>query len=85
MQISDELKKLGINESIVEYFHNRTRNKHLKVTNVKKANSIYNKTETVDDVKVTVKLELNHTVKYAEYNINIAKIRNKKLNQILNK
>lgn len=84
MQISDELKQLGINESIIEYFHNRTRNKHLKVTSVRKAIN-YSKTEPVDGVKVTVRLELNHIVKYAEYTINIAKIRNKKLNLLLNK
>ena len=77
MQISDELRQLGINESIIEYFHNRTRNKHLKVTSVRKAIN-YSKTEPVDGVKVTVRLELNHIVKYAEYTINIAKIRNKK-------
>jgi len=84
MQISDELKQLGINESIIEYFHNRTKNKHLKVTSVRKAiNITYNKTEPVDGVKVTVRLELDHIVKYEEYTINIAKIRNKKLNLLL--
>ena len=100
MQISDELKQLGINESIIEYFHNRTRNKHLKVTSVRKAHNItYNKTEPVDGIKVTVRLEdwilakkdnndiplsnSHPAVKYAEYTINIAKIRNKKLNLLL--
>lgn len=87
MEIQPELLKLGINEAIIEFFHNRTKNKHLIITKVTKAITIKN--EKLDGIKVNVRLESkinkHSSVQYQQYTINVAKIRNKKLNLLLKK
>jgi hypothetical protein len=99
MEIQPELLKLGINEAIIEFFHNRTKNKHLIITKVTKAITIKN--EKLDGIKVNVRLEdwklakktnndiplssSHPAVQYQQYTINVAKIRNKKLNLLLKK
>jgi hypothetical protein len=83
MKIDKELLELGITESILEIFHSNTNNKEYTIISAKKSAWNYGSR----DGNVVVNLELKTaygTTKSVQYNINLAKIRQKQINRILN-
>ena len=86
MQIDIELQQQGITESIVNFFHSRTKNSHMTITKVYKATTY--KGEELTGVKVNVTLKEympfgNDNTHHAQYTIDISKIREKRLNLLL--
>ena len=82
MEIDKELQQQGITESIVNFFHGRTKNSHMTITKVYKATTY--KGEELTGVKVNVTLKANNMTHHAQYTINLAEIRQKKINLLLN-
>jgi hypothetical protein len=86
MKIDKELLELGITESILEIFHSNTNNKEYTIVSAKKSAWNYGSRSSLDG-NVVVNLELKTaygTTKSVQYNINLAKIRQKQINRILN-
>lgn len=78
MKITKELLELGINENILQNFHNNTNNKEYEIISASKSKWSYGST----DGNTVVNLTLSNG-KLAQYNINIAKIRQKQINRLL--
>ena len=86
MVIDKELQQQGITESIVNFFHGRTKNSHMTITKVYKVTR-YGRSLLSDDqegIKVNVTLKANNMTHHAQYTINLAEIRQKKINLLLN-
>lgn len=82
MEISESLLSIGINQSILEFFHSRTNNKHMTI--IKASRSLH----SIDDPEIRVLITLKSIDGYissVEYTMNVAKIRQKKINLVLNK
>ncbi len=87
MEIEPILLQSGITESIVSYFHSRTKNKHLSIIKVYKAATYKGEEHIGIKVNVTLKEEDpfgEGSIHHAQYTIDLAKIRNKRLNLLLN-
>lgn len=89
MEIEPILLQSGITESIVSYFHNRTKNKHMTIVRVYKATGFSLISDGQEGIKVNITLKEEDpfgegSIHHAQYTIDIAKIRNKRLNLLLN-
>jgi hypothetical protein len=78
MKITKELLELGINENILQNFHNNTNNKEYEIISASKSKWSYGST----DGNIVVNLTLSNG-KLVQYNINISKIRQKQINRLL--
>lgn len=85
MEIDKELQKQGITESIVNFFHGRTKNSHMKITKVYKVTDFSLLSDGQEGIKVNVTLKANNMTHHAQYTIDLAKIRQKRINLLLNK
>ena len=81
MKIDKELLELGINENILEIFHSNTNNKEYTIISAKK--SAWNYGSRDGNVVVNIELKNTFSTKIVQYNVNIAKIRQKQINRIL--
>lgn len=81
MKIDKKLLELGITESILEIFHSNTNNKGYTIISAKKSRWEYGSRD--GNVVVNLELKTNFSTKSVQYNINIAKIRQKQINRIL--
>ena len=89
MEIDPILLQSGITESIVSYFHSRTKNKHMSIVIVYKAN-VFGIPSIEEGIKVNVTLKENNpfgedSIHHAQYTIDLAKIRQKRINLLINK
>lgn len=89
MEIEPILLQSGITESIVSYFHSRTKNKHMSILKVYKA-SVFGIPSIEEGIKVNVTLKENNpfgedSIHHAQYTIDLAKIRQKRINLLINK
>ena len=84
MEIEPILLQSGITESIVSYFHSRTKNKHMSILKVYKAN-VFGIPSIEEGIKVNVTLKENNSIHHAQYTIDLAKIRQKRINLLINK
>lgn len=82
MKITKELLELGINENILQNFHNNTNNKEYEIISASKSKWSYGSTDGNTIVNLT--LSNGNINKSVQYNINIAKIRQKQINRLLN-
>lgn len=82
MEIDDILRKQGITESIINYFHSKTKNSHMIIIKAYVANTY--KGEEHIGIKVNVTLKDNLNIRHAQYTIDLAKIRQKRINLLLN-
>lgn len=78
MKITKELLELGINENILQNFHNNTNNKEYEIISASKSKWSYGS----KDGNTVVNLTLSNG-KLVQYNINISKIRQKQINRLL--
>ena len=88
MDIDIKLKEKGITENILNYFHSRTNNRHMTI--VRAFDAVTYKGEEITGIKVNVTLKQSEPfgediIRHAQYTIDIAKIREKRLNLLLNK
>jgi hypothetical protein len=89
MEIDKELQQQGITESIVNFFHGRTKNSHMTITKVYKVTGFSLLSDGQEGIKVNVTLIENvpfgeDNIHHAQYTIDLAKIRQKRLNLLLN-
>ena len=84
MEIEPILLQSGITESIVSYFHSRTKNKHMTIVKVYKAN-VFGIPSIEEGIKINVTLKDNLNIRHAQYTIDLAKIRQKRINLLINK
>ena len=85
MQIEPILLQNGLTESIINFFHSRTNNKHYTIISVRNASG-FRIDDTSNGIKVCITLKNDKGNKhYVEYTIDVTKIRQKKLNILLNK
>lgn len=81
MKISKNLIDLGINEGIIEFVHSRTRNKDWEIVLVELANK---HTKPNISKPIEIRLTLNRDYhKHFLYSIDLAKVRQKRINIIL--
>ena len=92
MEIEPILLQSGITESIVSFFHSRTNNKHMTIVKVSKPvhSLIYNITDPESGIRVDLTLKENvpfgkDITHYVQYTIDVAKIRQKIINLLINK
>ena len=85
MEIEPILLHSGITESIVSYFHSRTKNKHMSIVKVYKATGFSLLSSGEEGIKVNVILKENDSIHHAQYTIDLAKIRQKRINLLINK
>ena len=84
MEIEPILLQSGITESIVSYFHSRTKNKHMTIVKVYKAN-VFGIPSIEEGIKINVTLKDNLNIRHAQYTSDLAKIRQKIINLLINK
>lgn len=80
MEVSESLLSTGINESILEFFHSRTNNKDMTIIKASKSSS------STKDQNIRVLITLKSVDGYlscVEYTMNLAKIRQKRINLLL--
>jgi hypothetical protein len=80
MEVSESLLSTGINESILEFFHSRTNNKDMTIIKASKSSS------STEDQNIRVLITLKSVDGYlscVEYTMNLAKIRQKRINLLL--
>lgn len=87
MEIDIKLKEKGITENILNYFHSRTNNRHMTI--VRAYDAVTYKGEEITGIKVNVTLKQyepfgEDIIRHAQYTIDIAEIRQKRLNLLLN-
>ena len=85
MEIEPILLQSGITESIVSYFHSRTKNKHMSIIKVYKATGFSLLSDGQEGIKINVTLKDNLNIRHAQYTIDLAKIRQKIINLLINK
>lgn len=81
MKIDKELLELGITESILEIFHSNTNNKDYEIISAIKSRWNYGSRD--GNVVVNIELKTTFSTKSVQYNVNLAKIRQKQINRIL--
>jgi hypothetical protein len=80
MEVSESLLSTGINESILEFFHSRTNNKDMTIIKASKSSS---STEG-QNIRVLITLKsVDGYLSCVEYTMNLAKIRQKRINLLL--
>ena len=82
MEIEPILLQQGITESIINFFHSKNKNSHMTIIKVTKA-TLYS-----GDVGIKVNVTLREKgclIQYQQYTIDLAKIRQKRINLLLNK
>ena len=89
MEIDRELQQQGITESIVNFFHDRTKNSYMTISKVYKVTGFSLLSDGQEGIKVNVTLIENvpfgeDNIHHAQYTIDLAKIRQKRLNLLLN-
>ena len=78
MKIDKKLLEVGINENVINYFHDKSKNKEFKIVSAKKNN--YGNING----NIVVDLVLSNEEK-VQYNINLQNYRQKLINKTLNK
>ena len=89
MEIQPILLQHGITENIVNFFHSRTKNMHMTIVKVYKADVFGIPSNVEEGIKVNITLKEHvpfgeDIIHHAQYTIDIAKIRQKRLNLLLN-
>lgn len=89
MEIQPILLQHGITENIVNFFHSRTKNMHMTIVKVYKADVFGIPSNGQEGIKVNVTLKENEpfgedSIRHVQYTIDVAKIRQKRLNILLN-
>jgi len=89
MEIQPILLQHGITENIVNFFHSRTKNMHMTIVKVYKADVFGIPSNVEEGIKVNITLKENvpfgeDIIHHAQYTIDVAKIRQKRLNLLLN-
>ena len=80
MEVSESLLSTGINESILEFFHSRTNNKDMTIIKASKSSS----SKEGQDIRVLITLKsVDGYLSCVEYTMNLAKIRQKRINLLL--
>ena len=80
MEVSESLLSTGINQSILEFFHSRTNNKDMIIVKASKSSS---STEG-QNIRVLITLKsVDDRISCVEYTMNLAKIRQKRINLLL--
>ena len=84
MIIDDKLLQLGLNQMLIEFYHSRTRNKESTIMKVSACPYAWKRRingEVQEEITVKVTLSNGRLVCYM---LNIAKLRNKRLNLLMN-
>lgn len=84
MKIEDKLIQLGINQTLIEFYHGRTRNKESQIIEIYACPFAWKRRmsgEIQEEITVKVKLSNGRIVCYM---FDIAKLRNKRLNLLMN-
>lgn len=81
MEIDIKLQQQGITENIINFFHSRTNNSHMTI--IKAYPAVTYKGEENAGVKINVTLQCHGIIQHAQYTIDLAKIRQKRLNLLL--
>lgn len=89
MEIEPILLQHGITENIINFFHSRTNNKHMTIVKVYKAVVFGIPSNGEEGIKVNITLNENvpfgeDIIHHVQYTIDVAKIRQKRLNLLLN-
>lgn len=89
MEIEPILLQHGITENIVNFFHSRTKNMHMTIVKVYKADVFGIPSNGEEGIKVNISLKENvpfgeDIIHHVQYTIDVAKIRQKRLNLLLN-
>ena len=80
MEVSESLLSIGINQSILEFFHSRTNNKDMVIIKATKSSS----SKEGQDIRVLITLKsVDNCISCVEYTMNLAKIRQKRINLLL--
>ena len=80
MEVSESLLSTGINQSILEFFHSRTNNKDMTIIKASKSSS----SKEGQDIRVLITLKsVDGYLSCVEYTMNLAKIRQKRINLLL--
>jgi hypothetical protein len=81
MKIDSKLLESGFNESLIDFYHSRTRNKNHSIVSIKKCP--YDKKIISDGIVIAIaRLSSGRIVRYE---LNLAKIRQKRINLLMNK
>jgi hypothetical protein len=88
MEIEPILLQYGITENIINFFHSRTKNSNMTIVKVYKASGFSLLMDGQEGIKVDVTLKQNQPfgediIRHAQYTIDLAKIRQKRLNLLL--
>jgi|LauGreDrversion4_2_1035121.scaffolds.fasta_scaffold595582_3 hypothetical protein len=88
MEIEPTLLQYGITEFIINFFHSRTKNSHMTIVKVYKATDFSLLMDGQEGIRVNVTLKENQPfgediIHHAQYTIDVAKIRQKRLNLLL--
>jgi len=84
MKIEDKLIQLGLNQMLIEFYHSRTRNKESTIVEIYTCPYAWKRRmngEVQEEITVKAKLSGGRIVCYM---LNIAKLRNKRLNILMN-
>lgn len=84
MKIEDKLLQLGLNQMLIEFYHSGTRNKELNIVEISACPYAWKrrmKGEVQEEITVKARLSSGRIVCYM---FNIAKLRNKRLNLLMN-
>lgn len=89
MEIDTELQQKGITENIINFFHSRTKISYMTITKVYKVTGFSLLSDGQEGIKVNVTLKENvpfgeDNIHHAQYTIDLAKIRQKRINLLLN-
>ena len=84
MEIDTELRQKGITENIINFFHSRTKNSYMQITKVYKVTGFSLLSDGQEGIKVNVTLKDNNITHHAQYTIDLAKIRQKRINLLIN-
>lgn len=85
MEIEPILLQHGITENIINFFHSRTNNKHMTIVKVYKAYVFGIPSNGEEGIKVNISLTFGEDIiHHVQYTIDVAKIRQKRLNLLLN-
>ena len=89
MEIDIKLKEKGITENILNFFHSKTNNSHMTIVRAYKATDFSLLMDGQEGIRVNVTLKQSEPfgediIRHAQYTIDIAKIRQKRLNLLLN-
>lgn len=81
MKIDSKLLELGFNEALIEFYHSRTRNREYSIVDIHKCP--YDKKIISNGIVIAI-VRLN-SGRMVRYELNLAKIRQKRINLLMNK